>query len=341
MPISIIAKRALGDITNRHATQPNTFLSKRSAASQKLSSQHSAPPKRSRQLPSKELISLENKGKPFTTGAKYIDIDASDKKNHIEGSDFAADIHNNHLNAEKRHLPRGDYLDCHPTVSKKMRAILVDWLTDVCASIKLSDSTLHLCVHILDRFLQEHQPTRNNLQLVGSVCLYIAAKYEEIYAPCAGDFVALAKGAFSRQDVIIMEAIVLNVLRFQVTTPYCLTFLARIEKTLLEKGVSEEVVQHISTMAHMFVELSMVDGLCLMFRPSLLAASAVFLAIQKLSVGTSWCESLAFHSGWSQGELVGCVKDLRDLVDMGDETSRRLTAIPRKFERKASDKRTF
>ncbi|KAI0559120.1 Cyclin [Gracilaria domingensis] len=320
-------KRALGDITNRQPTHNIAAMAKRPAKPQNATTS-----KRARQVTPEQYQSHLPVMNLSTANAKVIDIDASDKLNRVEGSDFAADIHNNHLVAEKRHLPKSDYLDSHRTVSRKMRAILVDWLADVCVSLKLSDSTLHLCVHILDRFLQTYEPNRSTLQLVGSVCLYIAAKYEEIYAPEASDFVTLSDGAFSKDDVIIMEATVLNALRFQVTTPYCLTFLARIGKVLGAKGLPTEVTRNVLTRAQMFVETAMVDGRHLRYRPSHLAASSVLLALDKLNIDMSWCGNLAFHSGWSKGSLLQCVEDVRELVDNSSTSkSRSLNAISRKF----------
>ncbi|CAN8063339.1 unnamed protein product [Agarophyton chilense] len=325
----MMPKRALGDITNRHANLNNSFPHKRAAKAQKTSNNFSNT-KNNHHVLSEKAPSV-HKMFPSKTNTKYIDIDAYDKLNRVEGSDLAAVIHKNHLLAEKRHNPGSNLLESHKTVTRGMRAILVDWIADVCVCLKLKDSSLHLCVHILDRFLHSHEPTRKTLQLVGSVCLYIAAKYEEIYAPAAKDFVTLSDGAFSMDDVVVMEATILNALRFEVSTPYCLTFLNRIGKTLEAKGIHNKVAKNVLVSAQMFVELAMVDGRHLKYRPSHLSAAAVLLAMQKLDINVSWCESLSFHSGWSEGELVGCVEDVHQLVDEGQRSSRSLNAIRRKF----------
>ena len=43
--------------------------------------------------------------------------------------------------------------------------------------------TLFLGVSCIDRFLSIQNVSRSQLQLVGVTCLFLASKYEEIYAP--------------------------------------------------------------------------------------------------------------------------------------------------------------
>jgi hypothetical protein len=68
-------------------------------------------------------------------------------------------------------------------INEKMRAILVDWLSEVHLKFKLAPETMFLTVNLIDRFLEKKQVTRRNLQLVGVTAMLIASKYEEIWAP--------------------------------------------------------------------------------------------------------------------------------------------------------------
>lgn len=43
--------------------------------------------------------------------------------------------------------------------------------------------TLFLGVSCIDRFLSIQNVSRSQLQLVGVTCMFLASKYEEIYAP--------------------------------------------------------------------------------------------------------------------------------------------------------------
>ena len=68
-------------------------------------------------------------------------------------------------------------------VNAKMRAILVDWLVEVSEEYKLCADTLYQAVNYIDRFLTLQPTQRSQLQLIGVTCMWLAAKYEEIYPP--------------------------------------------------------------------------------------------------------------------------------------------------------------
>ena len=68
----------------------------------------------------------------------------------------------------------------HPTLQPRMRAILLDWLIEVCEVYKLHRETYYLAMDYIDRYLSCHQNVpKNQLQLIGITCLFIAAKVIE------------------------------------------------------------------------------------------------------------------------------------------------------------------
>lgn len=66
----------------------------------------------------------------------------------------------------------------HPSLQPRMRAILLDWLIEVCEVYKLHRETYYLAMDYIDRFLSLHnEPVpKNQLQLIGITCLFIASK---------------------------------------------------------------------------------------------------------------------------------------------------------------------
>lgn len=56
-----------------------------------------------------------------------------------------------------------------------MRAILIDWLSEVADEYKLYSETLHLAVNFIDRFLSRMSVTKSKFQLIGTTALYLAA----------------------------------------------------------------------------------------------------------------------------------------------------------------------
>eukprot|EP00483_Globobulimina_turgida_P009254 UN09273 len=82
-----------------------------------------------------------------------------------------------------------DFMTKQKDINARMRIVLVDWLVEVHRKFKLLPSTYFLAVNLLDRFLSKQQLHRRKLQLCGCTCLWIASKYQEIYAPENDDFI--------------------------------------------------------------------------------------------------------------------------------------------------------
>lgn len=57
--------------------------------------------------------------------------------------------------------------------------------------------------------------------------MLIASKYEEIWAPEVRDFVYISDKAYSREQILNMEKLMLNTLRFKLTVPTPWNFLSR------------------------------------------------------------------------------------------------------------------
>jgi G2/mitotic-specific cyclin-B, other len=113
-----------------------------------------------------------------------------------------------------------------------MRAILFDWLIDVHLKFTLRQETLFLCRHLIDGFLTVNSIERTKLQLVGITALFIASKYEEIYPPTLKDFVKITDDAYSKQDVLAMEANIMMHFNFDLFFSCPLSYLAYYAKAV-------------------------------------------------------------------------------------------------------------
>ena len=87
---------------------------------------------------------------------------------------------------------------------------------------------------------------RNKLQLVGVTSMWIASKYEEMYAPEVADFVYITDNAYSKQDIRDMEQLILRKLDFSMGKPLCLHFLRRDSKAGQVQTLDTHVTLHIS-----------------------------------------------------------------------------------------------
>ena len=126
---------------------------------------------------------------------------------------------------ELQNRPKANYMVKQQDVNSSMRAILVDWLVEVCEEYRLNSETLYLAVNYTDRFLSQMSVLRGKLQLVGTASMYIASKYEEITPPDVSEFVYITDDTYTKVQVLRMEHLLLKVLDFKVTAPTANWFL--------------------------------------------------------------------------------------------------------------------
>lgn len=163
-------------------------------------------------------------------------------------------------------------MDRQPELNGMMRSILIDWIVEVHMKFRLMPETLYLCVNIIDRYLSKVTVKRNRLQLVGVTALLIACKYEEIYPPEVKDCVYITDRAYTRQDVLDMEAHIVKTLKFQLTVPTGYPFLQRFLHIVKTTPAT-------INLANYYMERMLQEHTALKFKPSLLAAAAVALAL--------------------------------------------------------------
>jgi len=106
-------------------------------------------------------------------------------------------------------------LSKHVALQPRMRAILLDWLVEVCEVYRLHRETFYLAVDFIDRFLGVSHPVpKNRLQLIGVTCLFIGAKIEEIYPPKLQEFAYVTDGACTEEEILKMELMILKELNW-------------------------------------------------------------------------------------------------------------------------------
>ena len=141
-----------------------------------------------------------------------------------------------------------------------------------------------MTVNLLDRYLEKEQIMRTKLQLVGVTAMFIASKYEEIYAPECRDFVYISDKAYTRDEILRMEGQLLAKLNFQLTTPNAFVFVKRFAKVA---GIATTPRSTTELLANYLVELTLQDYKMLKYLPSTICASAIYLAL-KTKGKTPW-----------------------------------------------------
>eukprot|EP01079_Euglenida_sp_SAG-EU17-18_P002030 gene2030-3024_t len=204
-----------------------------------------------------------------------------------------------HQEEKKRHVSDLDKLHkqgVQAEISPKMRSVLIDWMVDVHLKFKLHPETLFLAVDILDRFLSVKTVQRSKLQLAGIGSLLIASKYEEIYAPTLRNLITISGNAYSRNDLIHMELVILHELKYEITRPTAYQFIVR----LCQVGSADSRMRQ--TCLYM-LELALLESQCAAMYPSELAAVVVHASQTLLKQPVVWDTNMAHYSGHEESKI--------------------------------------
>ncbi|KAJ9190108.1 hypothetical protein P3X46_001339 [Hevea brasiliensis] len=277
------------------------------------------PPKQSSRMPSQPsspLKKVEKRGL-INSGMKssdpdFTDIDCDHKDPQL-CSLYAADIYSNLHVAELVRRPNSTYMETiQRDITQSMRGILVDWLVEVSEEYKLVPDTLYLTVYLIDSFLSQNYIERHRLQLLGITCMLIASKYEEICAPRVEEFCFITDNTYTKGEVLKMESLVLKYFGFQIFAPTAKTFLRRFLRAA--QASIESPSYELEYLADYLAELTLIDYNFLNFLPSVIAASAVFLARWTLDQTIHpWDPTLEHYTSYKASDIKTTVLALQDL----------------------------
>ncbi|CAA7048008.1 unnamed protein product [Microthlaspi erraticum] len=239
------------------------------------------------------------------------DIDARSDDPQMCGP-YVADIYEylRELEVKPKLRPLPNYIEkVQEDVTATMRGVLVDWLVEVAEEYKLVSETLYLTVSYIDRFLSLRTVNRKKLQLVGVSAMLIASKYEEITPPDVEDFCDITENSFTKQEVVKMEANILLALQFELGRPTVHSFIRRFT------SVAQEVPHlQLEPLCCYLSELTILDYKAVKFVPSMLAASAVFLARFIIRPKQHpWNQMLEEYTKYKAADLQECVGIIHDL----------------------------
>ncbi|KAJ3704543.1 hypothetical protein LUZ61_008248 [Rhynchospora tenuis] len=246
-----------------------------------------------------------------TTSSGIVNIDC-DKSNTRMCSIYASDIYNNFRANELIRRPSSDFMEkLQSDITQNMRAILIDWLVEVCDEYCLVPDTLYLTVYLIDRFLSKSKIERQRLQLLGITCMFIASKYEEICAPRVQEFCFITDNSYTKAEVLRMESQVLSLVGYNISVPTIKIFLRRFLRAAQASSKAPPVLMHLT---NYLAELTLTEYSFLKFLPSVIASAAIFLAQWTLDQSTSpWNDTLQHYTGYKSCDIKNSVLALRDL----------------------------
>ena len=154
--------------------------------------------------------------------------------------------------------------------------------------------------------------------------MLIASKYEEIWAPEVRDFVYISDRAYTKEQILGMEKLMLNTLKFQLTLPTIYNFLARDLK-----AANMHFDKDVTMLASYLVELALVEYSMHKFSYSQIAVSALYAACRSYERPEPFPRALAKHAGYTLESIQPCVSALVELANKAPTAS--LTAVFKKY----------
>jgi len=310
----------LTNITNNAPTTTNGMKGKSTSQTGKVTKVEKKA-KGKKNSDAEELAKpVKRKSDPMMTD--WDDIDVNDYEDPQALADYVNEIYE-HL-FEKEHTDRlnAQFLSIQSEITDKMRAILVDWLIEVHRMFKLMPETLFLAVNIIDRYLSIRIVGRDKLQLVGITSMLIASKYEEIYAPCCGDFVYISDGAYTKDQILMMEQQMLNALQFNLLHPSPLHFLRR-----FSKAAGSDYTIH--TLCKYLIELMLLEVKFVKFTASQIAAGAVYVARVMTDRSPCWTSTLEHYTTYAENDILPVAKEMNEFLKSSSKSS--LRAAKKKY----------
>ncbi|KAG5598137.1 hypothetical protein H5410_039369, partial [Solanum commersonii] len=219
-----------------------------------------------------------------------------DNCNHLEVTEYVDDIYLYYWVIETQNQPIKNYIDIQKEITPQMRGILINWLIEVHLKFDLMQEALFLMVTLLDYYLSLVRVKKNDLQLVGLTSLFLASKYEDLWHPRIMDLLSISGESYTRDQMLEMEKDILRKLKFRLNaaTPY--VFMLR----LLKAAQADTRFEHL---AFYLIELCLVEYEALNYKPSMLCASAIYVARCTMQVMPAWTPLLAVHARYQESQL--------------------------------------
>ncbi|KAK7277438.1 hypothetical protein RIF29_18590 [Crotalaria pallida] len=268
-------------------------------------------------------VSEEVEMEDVVVDEQVMDIDVCDTNDPLAAVEYIYDIYCSYKKNENFSCVSPAYMTSQQfDINEKMRAILIDWLIEVHYKFELMDETLYLTVNLIDRFLERHAVIRKKLQLVGVTAMLVACKYEEVLVPTIEDFVLITDKAYTRNEVLNMEKLMVNTLQFKLCVPTPYVFMRRFLKSV-------HSVKKLELLSFFLIELCLVEYKMVKFTPSLLAAAAIYTAQCTLYQFKHWTKTSQWYTDYTEHQLLECSKLMVNFHQKAG--SGKLTGVYRKY----------
>lgn len=224
----------------------------------------------------------------------------------------------NLLENDDQHLVSPSYFRFQSDLRPYMRKMVVIWMLEVCEEQSgEEDVTFWLAVNYLDRILSVLNVKKNQLQLIASVCLFIASKFNASSNFITASHLAMYTDfSITVDELLEWELTVLQALKWSVSIATPFDFLHRFVSSLsLDSDQSHSVERHAATL----ITLSTTDVKFVVYPASMLASGCLCAAVKGL-LGAQWIANTDLYRRIQQYTavetdcLVECQEQIEDLL---------------------------
>ncbi|KAE9592814.1 putative cyclin [Lupinus albus] len=227
--------------------------------------------------------------------------DIDNECNQLEVSEYIDEIYQYYWVTEAHNPALTNYMSIQTDITPQMRAILINWLIEVHFKFDLMPETLYLTVTLVDQYLSQVSINKSDMQLVGLTALLLASKYEDFWHPRVKDLISISAQSYTRDQMLGMEKLILRKLKFRLNTPTPYVFMVR----FLKAAQSDKNLEH---MAFFLIDLCLVEYEALAFKPSLLCASALYVARCTMQITPPWTPLLHKHARYGVSQIRDCAE---------------------------------
>ncbi|KZV32909.1 hypothetical protein F511_01420 [Dorcoceras hygrometricum] len=233
--------------------------------------------------------------------SKDVSSKIYDDRNQLEVAEYVDDIYQYYWVVEAQNPLMKNYMEIQKEITPQMRGILINWLIEVHMKFDLMEETLFLTVLLLDRYLSLEIIKKNEMQLVGLTALLLASKYEDFWHPRVTDLISISAETYTRDQVLKMEKEMLRKLKFRLNEPTLYVFMLRFIR-------AAQADTKLKNLAFYLIEICLVEYEALSYKPSMLCASAIYLARCTLRITPPWTLLLAKHARYEESQIRECAE---------------------------------
>ncbi|KAH7821848.1 putative cyclin B [Monocercomonoides exilis] len=241
------------------------------------------------------------------------EIDNGDAMNPYTCSVYVKEVYQYLTELQKKFRPNPRYINLQPQITALNRLYSVDWIVELHRILSqtyhtsLQADTIFISVSLFDRFLSKKVVSVDKIYMLMLGCFFVSSKFEETYYPSIEQLVNFCPDIATKVDLIKMERIILNELRYSLGAPTALTFLKRYAK-------AAHADSSVGMISRFIAEYSLMDyTLTTTYLPSEIAAASLSHAL-RIAGRPPWSASLVYYSGLTYEQIYPILIQMQKII---------------------------